>query len=74
MKNQSALKIAYLLLTSDRPLSTTEIVDRIGCDRKTVYFAIDQMEICGFVTEVIESGHKRPNRYLCKLRLEDIAE
>ena len=68
MKNHSALEIAYLLLTSSRPLSTTEIVDRIGCDRKTVYAAINQMEICGFVTEVIECGHKEPNRYSCRLR------
>lgn len=71
MRNDNALRILRLLLASDRPLSTKEITDRIGCDRKTVYMAIDRFEDAGFITDVVKSP-KNLNEYSCKLRLEDL--
>lgn len=68
------LKIAYALLTAGRPLTTKEIVNRVGCERKTVPHCIDDIERAGFVTEVSKvrnsSGHGFSNLYSCRMRCE----
>ena len=67
MKTSDAgLKIAYILLTASAPLSTKELSDRADCDRKTVYDAIDRLELAGFVTNVFRQGNGS-NYYSCKL-------
>lgn len=67
------LRIAYVLLTATRPLSTQELVDLTGAERKTIYQAIDALEDAGFITtkERKSDGSRRIyNYYSCKLRCE----
>lgn len=66
------LRIAYVLLTADKPLTVKEIQRKTGCDRKTVPSVIDAMEISGFVTEVNKKriGNKNYNCYSAKLQMD----
>ncbi len=53
MKTESAdLKILNLLMRHNKHITTKEICDIVGCDRKTVYRAIDSLECAGFGVEV----------------------
>lgn len=62
-----SLEIAYLLLTSKRPLNTSEIMERVGCDRKTVYHSIDRLELAGFITDVQMKDRHSGNYYSLSL-------
>ena len=42
------LKILNCLMTADKPLTTKDLIRRTNCDRKSVYRAIDILEINGF--------------------------
>ena len=64
-ENRVSLEIAHLLLSARRELSTKEIVQFVGCDRKTVYSVIDQMEINGFITNVVKRNGN--NYYSCSI-------
>lgn len=57
------LRILNLLMSADKPLSTVQITNIIGCDRKTVYRAIDTLECCGFGIRIIRSKSQAPNCY-----------
>lgn len=39
------LKILNVLMRSDKPLTTNQLCDIVGCERKTVYKAMSLMEI-----------------------------
>lgn len=69
MKNDASLRIAYVLLTARRPLSTTEICEAAGAERKTVYTIVDRLELAGFCTEVKKINYQ--NYYTCRLTALD---
>lgn len=59
-----ALKILNALITHNRPLSTTQLCDICGCERKTVYKTMELLEISGFGVEISKAnGFKSPNTY-----------
>lgn len=65
-RNDSVLLILNVLMRYERPLSTTALMDIVGCDRKTVYKAVDRLETSGFPINVIygrEVGPAIPNTY-----------
>ena len=66
MNKDASLKITYMLLTANKPLSTNEIAEHTGTERKTIYKIIDRLEDAGFCTEVIKEKGK-PNYYTCRL-------
>jgi len=72
-KRTYALDIAFMLLNAKKPISTSEITEKLGCDRKTVYSVVDEMESAGFCTRVIKQGNK-PNKYEAKLKYDLLTE
>ena len=64
------LEVLYLLLTSDRFMSTKEIVKATQCERRTVYKVIDRFECAGFVTEKTFK-YREGNFYSVRLREEE---
>lgn len=68
MKTNSAVRMAYVLLTADRPLTTNEICEKANCERKSVYAGIDILECSGFITTKKRQGNG--NVYTCRLREE----
>lgn len=59
-----ALLILNALMTHDRPLTTTQLCDMVGCERKTVYKAMTDLELSGFGVSILTSaGRREPNRY-----------
>ncbi len=53
------IRILNILMTSKRPVSTTQIITLLGCDRKTVYSAMATLEICGFPVRVTQDANKQ---------------
>ena len=49
------LKVLNALMTSTRPLSTNQLCDIAGCERKTLYKIIDTLEVSGFGIEIIRT-------------------
>lgn len=49
------LKVLNALMTSTRPLSTNQLCDIAGCERKTLYRIIDTLEMSGFGIEIIRT-------------------
>lgn len=49
------LKVLNALMTSTRPLSTNQLCDIAGCERKTLYKIIDTLEASGFGIEIIRT-------------------
>lgn len=59
-----SLRILNLLMLANKPLSTVQITNIIGCDRKAVYRAVDTLECCGFGIRIITYKDKKiPNHY-----------
>lgn len=60
-----SLKILHMLMNADGFLKTNQICDKLGCERKTVYAAMDRLETSGFGIEVVKiaEGRKRENQY-----------
>lgn len=56
------LKILNILMSSDRPLTTKDICSKLGCERKSVYRAVDVLEINGFSVR-IDTGANKRNMY-----------
>lgn len=54
------IRMLNILMTSKKPVSTTQLITLLGCDRKTVYSAAATLEICGFPMEVT---HDKQNYY-----------
>ena len=69
MNTNATARIAYVLLTANRPLTTKEICERAKCERKSVYTGIDVLECSGFITtkEKVSIGGCIGNVYTCKL-------
>lgn len=58
------LRVAYLLLTAGRPLSSREIADDLGfVGTGCITPIIDAMEVAGFVTEVVQKPCKGRQGY-----------
>lgn len=57
-----ALAILNLLMNTNDYISTKQITEKIGCSRKSVYSAIDLLEVNGFHIDIIKQRSK-PNRY-----------
>lgn len=66
MRTNTAVRIAYILLTANKPLTTMEICRKADCDRKSVYVGIDVLETSGFITTKVKKGIT--NEYTCKIR------
>lgn len=49
------LKVLNALMTSTRPLSTNQLCDIAGCERKALYKIIDTLEVSGFGIEIIRT-------------------
>lgn len=59
-----SLRILNLLMSSSKLLSTVQITNIIGCDRKAVYRAVDTLECCGFGIRIITYKDKKiPKHY-----------
>jgi len=59
-----ALKILNILIRSERSVSTRELIDIIGCDRKSIYYGIDKLECSGFPIIIEQSTNpSKPNYY-----------
>lgn len=58
-----SLKILNVLMNTKNHVSTTELCNIVGCERKTIYSSIERLEISGFGIEVIEGNFGEPNRY-----------
>lgn len=59
-----ALLILNALMTHSNPLTTVQLCDICGCERKTVYKTMELLEISGFGIEINRSnGMKAPNTY-----------
>lgn len=65
-KESVTLSILNALMTSSDWLTTKQICDKVGCERKSVYSSVDALEISGFHVEVIKGqggGFGSQNRY-----------
>lgn len=49
------LAILNILMNCDGYLSNTQIVERLGCERKSVYHAVALLECNGFGIDVIKT-------------------
>lgn len=58
-----ALDILNLLMNSGQYLDTAQIKSRVGCDRKTVYSCIAQLECAGFGIDVKGGGRGHYAKY-----------
>lgn len=58
------LEILNVLMNTDNYLTTKQIVDRVGCDKKTVYNAMDILEVHGFHVDVIKINRYCAYKYL----------
>lgn len=72
----SPLRIAYLLLTSGRPMSGREIAEELGVKNISyINSIVNDMELAGFVTEITtkpsQNSHGFKYMYSAKLRYED---
>lgn len=47
-----ALKILNLLIRSEKGMSTNQLIDHAGCERKTVYKSIEMLEVSGWGVEI----------------------
>ena len=55
-RKQKTLVILNVLMNARGYLTTKQIMDRAQCDRKTVYKAVDMLEVSGFGIEVFKDG------------------
>lgn len=53
------LKMLNMLMSSDRPLTTKDICSKLGCDRKSVYSAVDVLEVNGFSVTIDTGAHQK---------------
>jgi len=58
-----ALLVLNVLMRSGAWLTTNQVADLVGCERKTVYKAMDQLEIRGFGIEKKPGGPTSCNKY-----------
>lgn len=73
----SPLRVAYLLLTSGRPMSGRELADAIGIkSASNIIHMVDDMELAGFATEVIKvpSKGRTGYKYLYRAKLKQERE
>lgn len=65
-KESPTLSILNMLMTADDWLTTQQIADKVGCDKKTIYGAVVAMELSGFHIDVINGrrgGISMSNKY-----------
>lgn len=58
-----ALLILNALMTHDGMLPTNQLCDMCGCERKTVYKVMTDLELSGFGISIVPAKGKRPNLY-----------
>lgn len=64
------LDILNILINANEPVTTTELEERVGCNRKTVYNVMNQLECAGF-SIVIGKTENGQNTYILRVRNRD---
>jgi len=64
--NNYALEILNILMNREDFISTRQIIDMVGCNRKTVYNAIATLEINGFAIKISKTCRCGENKYRYK--------
>lgn len=50
-------------MNSDDYLTTSQIIHKVGCERKSVYHAMTILEVNGFGIDVQDAGCRKGNKY-----------
>lgn len=57
-KRWTALAVLNILMTADNWLSTSQLQSMVDCQRKSVYAAVDQLEVNGFHVVIEQHNNK----------------